>query len=113
VWKGYVPFRKSGHNYDILAFYFLSRHSQFISVNIQVKYSSDLRYISIPQYIDTVNKYRDTILHLEYRDTQNTLIEQSVIVLLEKMQWSLFTNPDILHYITLHEFIKVMIGYAS
>jgi len=44
---------------------------------------SDLRYISIPQYIDTVNKYRDTILHLEYRDTQNTLIKQSVIVLLE------------------------------
>jgi len=42
--------------------------------------TSDLRYILILQYIDTVNEYRDTILH---PDTQNTLIEQSVIVLLE------------------------------
>ena len=30
---------------------------------------SDLRYISILQYIDTVNKYGDTILYLENRDT--------------------------------------------
>ena len=39
---------------------------------------SDLRYISILQYIDTVNKYRDTIMHLENCDT---LIEQSVTAL--------------------------------
>jgi len=44
---------------------------------------SDLQYIPIRQYIDTVNEYCDTILHLEYHDSENTLIEQSVIVLLE------------------------------
>ena len=45
--------------------------------------SSDLRYISILQYIDTVNKNRDTILHLENHDTRNTRIEQSMTALLE------------------------------
>ena len=47
--------------------------------------TSDLQYILILQYIDTVNKYRDTILHLGNRDTRNTLIEQSVTATLEVM----------------------------
>jgi len=42
-----------------------------------------LQYISIQQYIDTINKYRDTILHLEYHDTWNTLIEQSATAVIE------------------------------
>ena len=45
--------------------------------------TSGLQYISIQQYIDTVNQYRDTILHLEYHGTQNTLIEQSVTALIK------------------------------
>jgi len=57
-------------------------------------HTSDLRYILIPQYIDAVNEYCDMILHLEYRDIQNTLIEQSVIVLLEYISNAVisFTN---------------------
>jgi len=39
---------------------------------LTTKGTSDLQYVLIQQYIDTVNKYRDTILHLEYHDTQNT-----------------------------------------
>ena len=45
--------------------------------------TSDLQYISIQQYNNTVNKYRDTTLHLEYHDTWNTLIEQSTTALIE------------------------------
>jgi len=45
--------------------------------------TSDLQYISIQQYINTVNKYHDMILHLEYHDTRNTLIKQSVTALMK------------------------------
>ena len=44
---------------------------------------SNLQYILIWQYVDTVNEYHDMILHLENRNTRNTLIEQSVTALLE------------------------------
>jgi len=57
--------------------------------------SSDLQYILIRQYIDTVNEYHNTILYLENCDTENTLIEQSVTAILKYItiiQWSLFTK---------------------
>jgi len=44
---------------------------------------SDLQYILIQQYINTVKKDCDMILHLEYHDTGNTLIEQSVTALIK------------------------------
>ena len=52
-------------------------------INHLVLSDSDLQYTSIQQYIDTVNEYHDTTLHLDYRDARNTLIEQSVIALIE------------------------------
>jgi len=51
--------------------------------------ASDLWYISILQYIDTVNKYRYAVLLLENRDTWNTLIEQSVTALLDYIRVTL------------------------
>ena len=44
--------------------------------------SRDLQYISIWKYIDTANKYHDTILYLKISIYQSFVAEQSVIALL-------------------------------
>jgi len=48
--------------------------------------------------METVHKYRDMILHLEYHDTRNTLIEQSVIVLIEYIKAMLQYRDSLLIY---------------
>jgi len=76
---------------------------------------SCLQYISIQQYIDTVNKYRDIILHLEHHDTRNTPIQQSVTALIEYIKAMLqysdsFTDILYLRCASLIAIIMMVVG---